>query len=242
MANLTTTPGDHIRGVRKRLGLTLSDVSSRTGMAVSTLSKLEKGHVSLSYDKLLLLSKGLGVDMAELLAEAPGRAAAPEGGGSGRRVVQRAGEGQAVDTQSYRQIYLATELLNKRFTPLIAEMHARTLDEFKAEFGDLIRHPGEEFAYVLEGEIAFHSEHYAPVILKPGDSIFFDSGMGHAYLKAADGPCRLVAACASRNGQIETLTQPFIEASQRLNAPQAAAAAPAKAPRRAAAKPGQPRR
>ncbi len=234
MANLTTSPGDHIRGLRKRLGLTLSDVSSRTGLAVSTLSKLEKGNVSLSYDKLMLLSKGLGVDMAELLAEAPGRNAAPEAVASGRRVVQRAGEGQAVATQSYHQIYLATELLNKRFTPLIAEMHARTLDEFKAEFGDLIRHPGEEFAYVLEGEIAFHSEHYAPVILRVGDSIFFDSGMGHAYLKAADGPCRLVAACAPRNGQVETVTQPFLEASQRMSAPEATpAAAPAKAARRA---------
>lgn len=239
MPNLTTTPGDHIRNVRKRLGLTLSDVGARTGLAVSTLSKLEKGHVSLSYDKLALLSKGLGVDMAELLAEAPGRANVPEAVASGRRVVQRAGEGQAVDTQSYRQTYLATELLNKRFTPLIAEMHARTLEEFKAEFGDLIRHPGEEFAYVLEGEIAFHSEHYAPVLLKAGDSIFFDSGMGHAYLKAADGPCRVVAACAPRNGQGDTVTQPFLEASLRKNTtPEPAAATPARrAPAKAARSP-----
>lgn len=235
MANLTTSPGDHIRGVRKRLGLTLSDVSSRTGLAVSTLSKLEKGHVSLSYDKLALLSKGLGVDMAELLAEAPGRSATPDGAGSGRRVVQRAGEGQAVDTQSYHQIYLATELLNKRFTPLIAEVRARTLDEFKAEFGDLIRHPGEEFAFVLEGEVAFHSEHYAPVVLKAGDSIFFDSGMGHAYLKAADGPCRLVAACAPRNGQVETVTQPFLAASQRMSTAEPPPASAPKTPARRAA-------
>jgi transcriptional regulator with XRE-family HTH domain len=225
MANQTSNPGDHIRSVRKRLELTLSELSARTGLAVSTLSKLEKGNVSLSYDKLMLLSRGLGVDMAELLVDAPGARPAP--GGGGRRVIHRSGEGQLVQTRSYQQLYLASELLNKRFTPMVVEVHARSIEEFKSEFGDLIRHPGEEFAYVLEGEVAFHSELYAPVILKAGDSIFFDSEMGHAYLKAADGPCRLVGTCAPRHGQGETLTLPFIEASQRL----AQAPAPAKASR-----------
>lgn len=217
MASTTPAPGEHIRSLRKRLGLTLAQVSERTGLAVSTLSKLEKGNVSLSYDKLMLLSRGLGVDMAELLHDAQTKGPAHSGGG--RRVVHRAGDGQVVDTQSYKQTYLASELLNKRFTPLIAEVRARTLEEFKAEFGDLIRHPGEEFAFVIEGEVAFHSELYAPVILKAGDSIFFDSEMGHAYLKAAEGPCRLVATCAPRNGQSDAMSQHFVEASQRLSAP-----------------------
>jgi len=219
MASQTTTPGDHIRSTRKRLGLTLADLSSRTGLAVSTLSKLEKGNVSLSYDKLMLLSKGLNVDMAELLTDTQAPRGTPPGGG-GRRVVQRVGEGQSVQTRSYDQMYLAAELLNKRFTPMVVEVHARTLAEFKDEFGDFIRHPGEEFAYVLEGEIEFNSELYAPVVLRAGDSIYFDSEMGHAYLKAADGPCRLVASCAQRQGAGEPqLPQTFREASQRLAEP-----------------------
>ncbi|MFO1338601.1 MAG: XRE family transcriptional regulator [Burkholderiaceae bacterium] len=236
MTSQTASPGDHIRNVRKRLELTLSELSARTGLAVSTLSKLEKGHVSLSYDKLMLLSRGLGVDMAELLVDAPGARPAP--GGGGRRVIHRAGEGQAVQTRSYHQLYLASELLNKRFTPLVVEVQARSIEEFKAEFGDLIRHPGEEFAYVIEGEVVFHSELYAPVVLKAGDSIYFDSEMGHAYLKAADAPCRLVATCAPRHGQGEAMSQTFLEASQRLTeAPPAA-----KARRTAKARPGRPAR
>ncbi len=229
MANdSSVNPGDHIRSVRKRMGLTLSELGARTGLAVSTLSKLEKGNVSLSYDKLMLLSRGLGVDMAELLSDAPG--ARPTPGGGGRRVVHRAGEGQPVLTQSYQQVYLASELLNKRFTPIVVEVQARTVEEFKAEFGDLIRHPGEEFAYVLEGEVAFHSDLYAPVVLKAGDSIYFDSEMGHAYLKAADGPCRLVASCAPRHGQGEVFSQQFREASQRMAEEPAVAAKPKRAP------------
>ena len=114
----TRKPGDSIRTLRKHRGLTLGAVSERTGLAVSTLSKLEKGNVSLSYDKLMLLSKALGVDVAELLQAPSGGSSLPQPGGTGRRVVQRAGEGQLVVTRSYQQIYLATELLQKRMTPI----------------------------------------------------------------------------------------------------------------------------
>jgi len=191
------SPGEAIRSLRNKLGLTLTSVSERTGLAVSTLSKLEKGHVSLSYDKLMTLSAAFNVDMAELLGPA---SPAPSSGGSGRRVIQRAGEGYEVETQSYRQVYLATDLLNKLGTPLVVESCARTLDEFIEEFGGLIHHPGEEFAYVLEGEIDFHTELYAPTRLKAGDSVYFDSEMGHAYLKASDDRCTVLAVCCPRKG------------------------------------------
>jgi transcriptional regulator with XRE-family HTH domain len=212
-ASSANSPGKRIRALRQRQGLTLSDLRTRTGLAVSTLSRMEKGHVSLSYDKLMLLSKGLGVDMGQLLDSAP----SPSGGlpGPGRRVAQRRGEGQVVDTQCYAQLYLATELLNKKFTPLIGEAKARTMEEFLAEFGDFIRHPGEEFALVLEGEIEFHSELYAPLLLKTGDSVYFDSEMGHAYLKGSDQVCRIVAICAPRGSDDNGMIKTFVTASER---------------------------
>lgn len=213
----TASPSEAIRHLRKQSGLTLSDVSERTGLTISTLSKLERGRISLSYDKLMLLSKAFGVDMAQLLGTSPTQAATPSQGGSGaagRRVVHRVGEGLSVETSGYKQVYLATELLNKRFTPLLGEARARTMQEFIAEFGDFIRHPGEEFALVLEGEIEFHTEFYAPVRLKTGDSVYFDSEMGHAYLKGSKQTCRIVAVCSPRGGDSEVM-EPFISASER---------------------------
>jgi transcriptional regulator with XRE-family HTH domain len=191
------SPGARIRALRLGQGLTLAQLSARIGLAISTLSKLEKGAISLSYDKLLLISEGLGIDMASLVDPKPQLPRIP-GLTAGRRVLQRAGEGQVVETSSYRQTYLATELLNKKMTPIFVEIRARTLDEFVGEFGGLIRHPGEEFSYVLEGELDFHSELYAPVRLRAGDSIYFDSEMGHAYLNATPGRCRLLCSCAPR--------------------------------------------
>lgn len=223
------TPGDTIRAIRKKLGLTLNEVGRATGMAVSTLSKLEKGRVSLSFDKLLSISKALGVDMAELLEPAPHHDSTSTGL-RGRRVVQRAGEGQLVETRSYKQVYLATELLNKRMTPIVVELRANTMQEFREEFGDLIRHPGEEFVHVLSGALEFHSELYAPLRLAAGDSMYFDSDMGHAYLNASDPPCKVVVSCTPR-GREESIIEAFMGASERHAANQEAPQ-PSQQPRR----------
>ena len=162
----------------------------------------------------MLLSKGLGVDMAQLLDSTPNPAA--NAIGMGRRVVHRLGEGQRLETASYHHLYLATELLSKRFTPLIGEVNSRTIQEFFAEFGDYIRHPGEEFVHVLEGEIELHTEFYAPVRLKTGESSYFDSEMGHAYLKACEATCRALVVCSARGSDSEVLYK-FAEASERLS-------------------------
>lgn len=205
--------GDKIRQLRTRAGLTLKDVSGATGLAVSTLSKIEKGRMSLSFDKLTLISRALDLDIAEVLNTQLG-ADSGAAGGAGRRVVERAGEGKRVETHSYKQFYMATELLHKRFTPIVVEITARSLPEFIAEFGALIRHQGEEYTYVVEGELEFHSELYAPVRLGPGDSIYFDSDMGHAYIRVSSGPCRVVCVCAGR-GKDENLIQRFTSVSEK---------------------------
>src|SRR3546814_17991571 len=53
------------------------------------------------------------------------------------------------------------------------------------EFGELVRHQGEEFIYVLEGRIEVHSEYYDPVALAAGEGIYIDSSLGHASVGAA---------------------------------------------------------
>ena len=187
---LAARPGAALKALRVQKGWTLAEVSKRTDLPVSTLSKIENDRMSLSYDKLARISAGLGVDIAQLFTP---HVVGPNGGlVNGRRTVTRAGEGQAIETENYSHLYPAADFLNQRFVPIVAELHARSLQEF----GELIRHPGEEYAIVLEGTVEFHCELYAPLTLKPGDSIYFDSGMGHAYLKAEAAPCRVLSICS----------------------------------------------
>jgi transcriptional regulator with XRE-family HTH domain len=189
-------PGAALRALRMQRGWTLAEVSERTDLPVSTLSKIENDRMSLTYDKLARISAGLGVDIAQLFA--PQIVGMPGAMVNGRRTVTLAGQGQAIETDNYGHIYPAADFLNKRFVPVIAELHARTIEEF----GEMVRHPGEEYAYVLEGVAEFHSELYAPVKLRKGDSIYFDSGVGHAYLAADTGPCRVLSICSGPESQV----------------------------------------
>jgi transcriptional regulator with XRE-family HTH domain len=197
---VTAHPGAALKALRTQRGWTLAEVSRRTGLPVSTLSKIENERISLTYDKLALLSASLGVDISQLFAPPLGLM---QGAFIGRRSYTPVGQGQVIETGNYGHTYPAADFLNKRFIPIIAELRAHSLEEF----GELIRHPGEEYAYVLEGTVLFHTELYAPLTLRKGDSIYFDSGMGHAYLAAESGPCRVLSICSGPESQLKEALQ-----------------------------------
>ena len=206
-------PGAVMKALRRKNGWTLADVSRRTGLPLSTLSKIENDKMSLSFDKLLRLSGGLGVDISALFNGEAVEDGPP--GASGRRSIIRAGEGKAIETPNYSHLYPAWELLNKRIIPIIAEPHARSLEEF----GELIRHPGEEYAFVLEGAVDLYTSLYAPVRLNTGDSIYFDSGMGHAYIAVGEGPCRILSLNSTPETQLIAASagRPRAEAPRRAH-------------------------
>src|SRR5579864_6497912 len=208
-------PGAALKALRRKRGWTLADVSRRTGLPTSTLSKIENDRMSPTFDKLARISTGLQIDIARLFDGDAG--ADPQPAASGRRCIVRAGEGKAIETKNYSHLYPAWDLLNKRIIPIVAELHAHSLEEF----GELIRHPGEEYTYVLEGEVDLYTSEYAPVHLKTGDSIYFDSGMGHAYIAAAQGPCRVLSLCSAPETQLIAASagRPRAEQARRAPAP-----------------------
>jgi len=189
-------PGAALKALRIKHGWTLAEVSQRTGLPTSTLSKIENDKMSLSFDKLARLSSGLQIDIAALFRGANG--GDPQSAVSGRRSIVRAGEGKAIETKNYSHLYPAWDLLNKKIIPIVAELRARSVEEF----GELISHPGEEYTFVLEGEVDFHTSLYAPVRLKTGDSIYFDSGMAHAYVAASEGRVRVLSVCSAPETQL----------------------------------------
>ena len=65
-----------LRSLRRQRGWSCT-VSERSGLPVSTLSKVENDQLTLSYDKLMTLADGLEVDVAELFSQAPRDVAAP---------------------------------------------------------------------------------------------------------------------------------------------------------------------
>jgi transcriptional regulator with XRE-family HTH domain len=169
------TLGRLLRQLRARNDWTLREMSDRSGIPVSTLSKVEHDRLTLTYDKLQKLSQRLGLRMSELFAEGDGDS---EPQVTARRSIGRLDKAIQVTTPNYDYHFLCPELRRKRMIPLITNIRAKTVEQF----GELVRHSGEEYIYVLRGRIEVHTEFYDPVVLEEGESIYIDSQMGHAYV------------------------------------------------------------
>jgi transcriptional regulator with XRE-family HTH domain len=192
------TLGAVIRRLRAKKGWTLRQMSERTDIPVSTLSKVEHDRLTLTYDKLLQLSQKLDIRIADLFVDADG---APDPGVTGRRSIGRLDDAVRVETPNYDYYYLCTELRRKRMVPILTRIRAKSL----AEFGDLVSHPGEEYIHVLEGTIVVHTEFYDPITLRTGESIYIDSNMGHAYVAGEDCTEALaLGVCSSADDALAT--------------------------------------
>ena len=172
------TLGQIIRDLRARKGWTLKEMSEQSGIPVSTLSKVENGRLTLTYDKLQQMSARLKIRMSDLFAEVDPQVESI----TARRSIGRIDDAVRVTTPNYDYYYLCPELRRKRMIPIVTRIAAKSLNEF----GDLVRHSGEEYIHVLEGSIIVHTEFYDPVALKAGEGIYIDSNMGHAYVGGED--------------------------------------------------------
>ena len=177
MPSNNPTLGALLRGLRAREGWTLKEMSAKSGIPVSTLSKVEHDRLTLTYDRLQQLSRRLGMRMSELFAESQDEAPPAV---TARRSVGDKERSVRVETPNYDYYYLCTELRRKRMIPVITKIRAKTSEQF----GELVHHTGEEFIFVLKGRIVVNTEFYDPVTLGEGEFIYIDSTMGHAYLVA----------------------------------------------------------
>ena len=180
MPSNPSTLGKLLRGLRTREGWTLKEMSERSGIPVSTLSKIEHDRLTLTYDKLQLLGQRLGLRMSELFAETGTEDISQAI--TARRSLGDINDSVRVETPNYDYYYLCTELRRKRMVPVVTRIRSGSAEQF----GELVRHSGEEFIYVLSGKVIVQTEFYEEVTLSPGQALYIDSSMGHAYLVADD--------------------------------------------------------
>lgn len=190
--------GKRLRTLRKAESLTLAELAARSGVSVSSISKIENGALSPTLDVILKLCDGLAVSIGELVTgsdEEQDRQNAP----NSRFAVAMKGEGALINTPNYDYLYLCPDVKNKFIVPIHATIKSSSINAF----GDLFRHGGEEFLYVLEGTVEVHSEFYETVTLGKGDGVYLDSAMGHAYVSAGEGDAEVLCICTEP--QVQTI-------------------------------------
>ena len=161
--------GVRVRELRKAKDWTLEQAASQAGLARSTLSKIENGQMSPTYDALKKLAVGLEISVPQLFTP-PQRDQI-----NGRMTVTKSGEGASHATATYEHELLADTLKKKTMLPYRARVRARSMEEFDG----WVRHDGEEFLYVLTGVVKLYTEYYEPVEMRRGDSAYYDAAMGH---------------------------------------------------------------
>jgi transcriptional regulator with XRE-family HTH domain len=168
--------GARVRELRKARDWTLEQAANQAGLARSTLSKIENGQMSPTYDALKKLAVGLKISVPQLFT--PPR----QGQINGRMSVTKQGSGTAQPTATYEHELLAETLTKKQMLPYRARVRARSMEEFDG----WVRHDGEEFLYVLTGVIRLYTEFYEPVEMRRGDSAYYDATMGHNVISLSD--------------------------------------------------------
>ena len=134
---------------------------------------------------VMSLAQGLGMDVGELFD------ADAEGFTQGTISVTRRGEEPLHRSKTYDYGMLAADVAGKHMVPMIGQIKAHSFAEFESHMS----HPGEEFIYVLDGEITVHLKGRPAVTLGEGDCIYFDSGVGHAYVSTSTQDARILGVC-----------------------------------------------
>ena len=168
--------GVRVRELRKARSWTLEQAAKQAGLARSTLSKIENGQMSPTYDALKKLAEGLEISVPQLFTP-PQKSQV-----NGRMSVVKSGEGVHQATVTYEHELLAETLTKKSMLPYRARVRARSIEEFDG----WVRHDGEEFLYVLTGVVKLYTEFYEPVEMRRGDSAYYDASMGHNVISVSE--------------------------------------------------------
>ena len=167
--------GVRVRELRKAKNWTLEQAAKHAGLARSTLSKIENGQMSPTYEALKKLAEGLQISVPQLFTP-PLREQV-----NGRMDITKSGVGNSHATTTYEHELLAVSLVKKQMLPYRARVRARSPEEFDG----WVRHDGEEFLYVLTGGVRLYTEFYEPVDMRRGDSAYYDASMGHNVISTS---------------------------------------------------------
>ena len=174
--------GAQLKSIRINNKLTLREAANLTNLAASTLSKIENEQISPTFTVMQKLATGLNIELPQLFTK-PTVAQAV-----GRRDLTLRNQGNYHLTSTYEHELLSTQFSHKKMMPYKCRVHARSFDDF----GEWVRHSGEEYMLVLEGEVQLLTEFYEPVNLVEGDSVYYDAMMGHLVISVSETDAQIL--------------------------------------------------
>jgi len=177
-----------LRAFRKDKGMTLATLAAAPDISTANISKAENGKISPTYDVLEKLARGLGITFSVLVSDRSPAGRTSVAPAAGRLSANQGERTPTISSSQYDYTYLSADLKSKQMVPIIMRLKANSIEAF----GDLIRHGGEEFLFVLRGTVNVHTEYYEVIKLRKGESLYLDSSMGHAFVAAGKSDAEIL--------------------------------------------------
>ena len=188
MPNHHTIVGFKIKGIRESKNLTVEEISQRSGLSVDQINSIENDQYLPSLGPLIKIARALGVRLGTFLDDNDELGPVVCRAEERERDKSISFSNDAADARK-NMVYhsLARQKAGRSMEPFIIDIQPSEEKNFK-----LSAHEGEEFIYVMEGEveIEYGKERY---VLKQGDSIFYDSIVEHHVHGAVGKAAKILA-------------------------------------------------
>jgi transcriptional regulator with XRE-family HTH domain len=175
--------GNKIKELRQRKSITIQELSEKTGLSKGLISQVENDQVSPPISTLLKIASALKTDIAHFFQEKDLNPKVTvvrknERLKSGRRGIKGVEIGYSYES-------LAHTKMNKHMEPFIINFTTK-----EQENVIMFSHDGEEFVFVLEGTVHFLTDQGDDIILKEGDSLYFEADIPHGFKSIGEKPAK----------------------------------------------------
>ena len=167
--------GEKVRALRKSREISTKDLADKVGLSETVISQIEKDVVAPPIATLLKISKMMGVEIAYFFSQEGPDKKFDIVRANERRKVERKLPQRKTMPLSYSYEMLSSQRKENHMQPFLVEFDIDVEEEIEP-----VSHEGEEFLFVLEGELEYKLENEI-ITLKKGDSLYFDSKTPHAF-------------------------------------------------------------
>ena len=188
MSDNNNIVGFKIKGIRESKNLTIEEISERSGLSTEQIVSIENNQNLPSLGPLIKIARALGVRLGTFMDDNDSLGPVITRAADRNRESSISFSNGATDTRKHMEYHpLAQQKAGRHMEPCIIDVNPTDKLEYK-----LSAHEGEEFIYVLEGEleIEYGKEKYT---LEAGDSIFYDSIVKHHVHGVAGKPAKILA-------------------------------------------------
>lgn len=176
--------GNLIKTRRCSLGLSIRELSAKSGVAAGTISQIETGKTSPNLVSVYSLCDTLNFPISALFVE----------DNSDKIKLVRHNERVSFVRNTSCKKQIIESLITKGDTEMwggVVDMPPHT------DSGDYYYHEGEEFVFILEGTITFMLEDYSSYDLEEGDTLYYPNEIGHRWENRSDAPAKFIIVSTS---------------------------------------------